>query len=167
METDEFKDVFVPLARLMYVEAIRILRNQADAEDTVQDVFTRLWEHRDDLELIKNPKAFALVMIRNQCLNIINSVGYNKAVIGGQISGHATFMSSDPNDEIERVESIGTVMKLIESLPDNQRNVIKMHDVEGLSKQEIARITGLSPDNIRQLLSRARKAIRNHFSSPL
>lgn len=167
MEANEFKVVFMPLGRVMYMEAIRILRNQADAEDTVQDVFTRLWEHRDDLELIKNPKAFALAMTRNRCLNIINAVGYSKAVIGGQNAGDASFMSSDLNDEIEKLERIDKVFKIIESLPDNQRNVITLHDLEGLTNQEIAKITGLSPDNIRQLLSRARKVIRNHFLSPL
>ncbi len=167
MKADEFKVVFMPLARVMYMEAIRILRNQADAEDTVQDVFTRLWEHRNDLELIKNPKAFALAMIRNQCLNIVNASGYKKAAIGSPTAADATFMSSDLNDEIEKLESVDRVLKIIESLPDNQRNVITLHDVEGHTNQEIARITGLSPDNIRQLLSRARKAIRNHFSNPL
>lgn len=157
----------MPLARVMYVEAIRILRNQADAEDTVQDVFTRLWEHRNDLELIKNPKAFALTMIRNQCLNMVNAAGYHKAEIGGLSAGDVTFMSSDLNDDIEKIESADRVLKIIDSLPDNQRNVITLHDVEGHTNQEIARITGLSPDNIRQLLSRARKAIRKHFSIPL
>ena len=57
------------------------------------------------------------------------------------------------------------VFGVIGSLPDSQRQVITMHDIEGYSKDEIQRQTGFSADNIRQLLSRARKAIRSHFSN--
>lgn len=55
-------------------------------------------------------------------------------------------------------------MGLIDTLPDTQRLVITMHDIEGIPKEEIGQSTGLSPDNVRQLLSRARRFIRSHFS---
>ena len=64
----------------------------------------------------------------------------------------------------DKIDQMAAVMNLIGELPDRQRQVILMHDVDGYPKEEIERVTGLSADNVRQLLSRARRFIRNHFS---
>ena len=57
------------------------------------------------------------------------------------------------------------VMQLIGRLPEQQRRVVTLHDVEGWSKEEIHQQTGLTATHIRVLLSRARKAIRQMFKS--
>lgn len=163
MKAEEFKAVFLPLARAMYVEALRILRSQADAEDAVQDVYTRLWEHRGELEMIGNPRAYVMTVVRNHCLHIVNAAMYRRNEATGPFDGMTSFVSFDPHDEIESRDRIDKVFELIESLPENQRKVLTLHDVEGIPNQEIGQITGLTPDNIRKLLSRARKAIRSHF----
>ncbi len=164
MEAEEFKAVFLPHARVMYVEALRILRSQSDAEDAVQDVYTRLWEHRGELELIDNPIAYSMTVLRNHCLHIVNAAMYRRTETAGPFDGITSLAGADPHDDIESRDRIGKVFELIETLPENQRKVLTLHDVEGLPNQEIGQITGLSPDNIRKLLSRARKAIRSHFS---
>ncbi len=164
MEAEEFKAVFLPLARVMYVEALRILRSQADAEDAVQEVYTRLWEHRRELGLVDNPRSYSMTVLRNHCLHIVTAAMYRRTETTGPFEGTSTFASSDPHEEIESRDRIGKVFELLETLPENQRKVLTMHDVEGRTNQEIGQITGLSPDNIRKLLSRARKAIRSHFS---
>lgn len=163
MDTEEFKDVFLPLGRLMYVEAIKILHSQADAEDAVQDMFTKLWEHRESLELINNPRAYAITMVRNHCLNIFNSAIHRQTEEAEPENVIAAVLSTDPLYEIENRDCIGKVLEIIDALPENQRKIITLHDMEGRTNQEIEQITGLSSDNIRQLLSRARKAIRSHF----
>lgn len=164
MKAEEFKAVFLPLGRLMYVEAVRILHSQADAEDAVQDVYARLWEHRRDLGLIDNPKAYAMTMIRNHCLNMLNTAMYRKTGADEPSEVLTAFECADLHEEIESRDRIGKVFEVIGSLPENQREVITLHDIEGRTNQEIGQITGLSSDNIRQLLSRARKSIRSRFS---
>lgn len=164
MKAEEFKAVFLQLGRMMYVEALRILHSQTDAEDAVQEVYARLWEHRSELGLVGNPRSYAMTVLRNHCLHIVNAAMYRRTEATGPFEGTATLASSDPHEEIENRDRIGKVFELLETLPENQRKVLTLHDVEGRTNQEIEQITGLSPDNIRQLLSRARKAIRNHFS---
>lgn len=165
MEAEEFKAIFLPLGRMMYAEAMRILHSQTDAEDAVQDVYVRLWERRDEFRTIDNPRAYAMTMVRNHCLNLFNAIARNQTMETESGNSSIGNDSPDPHDEIESRDRVCKVFGVIGSLPDSQRQVITMHDIEGYSKDEIQRQTGFSADNIRQLLSRARKAIRSHFSN--
>ena len=164
MEAEEFKAIFLPLGRMMYAEAVGLLHSQSEAEDAVQDVYVRLWERRRELRQIDNPRAYAMTMTRNHCINILNATIRHQArqLEAGNVT--AGIERPDPHDEIESRDRVGKVFEVIGSLPDNQRQIITMHDIEGYTNDEIQRHTGFSTDNIRQLLSRAIKAIRNHFS---
>lgn len=161
-DTEHFKALFLPLGRQMYAEALRILREPTDAEDAVQDVYVRLWERRREFEAIDNPRAYAMTMLRNHCINIFNAACRRR--VDGESAGIDEKEGRDLNDEVDARDRIGKVFGIIGNLPDNQRQVITMHDVEGRPNEEIEKATGLSAINIRQLLSRARKAVRSHFS---
>ena len=67
---------------------------------------------------------------------------------------------SSPEKELEEKEDIRHIQELIEQLPENQRQVIRLRGIEDCSYEDIEQITGLSSSNIRTLLSLARKLIR-------
>ena len=159
-DAENFKNTFLPMGRQMFAEAIRILGNAADAEDAVQDVYTKLWERRNDLENVKNRHAYVLMMVRNRCLTIAGSIHRQSAELNEADTDGAVSHS----DELEARDRISKVMRIIETLPSNQRLVITMHDIEGRTKEEIEHATELSADNVRQLLSRARRFIRDCFA---
>ncbi|MBD5265603.1 MAG: sigma-70 family RNA polymerase sigma factor [Bacteroides sp.] len=162
MDTECFKTLFLPLGRQMYAEALRILRDPAEAEDAVQDVYTRLWERRKELEGISNPRAYAFTMLRNHCISLFNSNA--RRHVDKPAEGLPEETGPNLGDEIDTRDRVSKIFGLIGNLPDNQRRIITMHDVEGRPKEEIEKATGLSAANVRQLLSRARKAVRSHFS---
>ncbi|MDE5664403.1 sigma-70 family RNA polymerase sigma factor [uncultured Duncaniella sp.] len=161
MDIVTFKELFIPMNRLLYGQALRMLRDPIEAEDVVQDIYVRLWERRSELIGIDNPQAYAVTMLKNRCLNLVNSKRFTEDLEGLQIANEPL------SDSLELRDRVGAVMNLIGELPDRQRQVIVMHDVDGCPKEEIERVTGLSADNVRQLLSRARRFIRNHFSKDL
>lgn len=70
---------------------------------------------------------------------------------------------TDVGKQIEQRDSLDVVTRLIDQLPDNQRDVIRMRDIADLPFEEIEAATGLSPGNIRTLLSRARKKIKEQY----
>lgn len=160
MDIVTFKEIFIPMNRLLYGQALRMLRDPLEAEDMVQDVYVRLWERRSELSGVDNPQAYAVTMLKNRCLNRLNSQRFTEDIDSMQFESE----SDMPSDQVELRDRVGAVMNLIGELPDRQRQVILMHDVDGYPKEEIERVTGLSADNVRQLLSRARRFIRNHFS---
>ena len=163
MDTDaeNFKTTFLPMGRLMYAEAIRILGDAREAEDAVQDVYARLWERRDGLAAIANIRAYVLAMTRNRCITLAGSPSRHFTDLTEADAGCAASIS----DEIEARDRMVKVMDIIDTLPDNQRLVITMHDIEGKSKEEIEHATDLSADNVRQILSRARRFIRSCFNN--
>lgn len=102
-----------------------------------------------------------MAMVRNRCLTLSGASG--RRSVGLDEAGTEA-ASNEAADSLDTRDRVGKVMGLIDTLPDTQRLVITMHDIEGIPKEEIGQSTGLSPDNVRQLLSRARRFIRSHFS---
>lgn len=70
---------------------------------------------------------------------------------------------SSPEKELETKDKVRDIRRLIDRLPDKQRQVMKLKSIDDCSMDEIEQITGLSAVNIRVLLSRARKIIREQF----
>ena len=71
MTPAEFNTYWLPLGDALYRVALYLLEDKQDAEDAVQDLFLKLWEGSAQLESIKNPKAYAVMMMRNLCLDRI------------------------------------------------------------------------------------------------
>ncbi len=159
MDASEFKSLFLPLGRMMYAEAFRILGSAEDAEDAVQDVYTKLWERRGSLAGVDNPRAYSMAMVRNRCLVLAAGRPQPPPPEGATETG-----SVDLGAEIEVRDSAERIIGIINTLPERQRQVVMMHDVEGCKNSEIEEATGLSADNVRQLLSRARRLIRECFA---
>ena len=67
-----------------------------------------------------------------------------------------------PDEGLEAKETLGTLLKAMEQLPESQRKLLKLHLLQGLSYDEIAAETGLSPLNIRVQVSLARKKLKRY-----
>ena len=80
MNSEEFKSIWLPLSGRFYRVAFYILESQEDAEDAVQDLFSRLWKMRDSLGSVKNPVAFGITVIRNICLDKLRSKQANRTI---------------------------------------------------------------------------------------
>lgn len=154
--------MFLPLSRQLYWMAWRLTGNAQEAEDLTQEVYLQLWTKRESLSDISNPMAYCSVIVKNLYLNR-----------GRKQRVETTSMATDPpiQDElslehiVEKKQACEQVMRLIGSLPELQRQVITLHDVEGWSKEEVKEKTGLGATHIRVLLSRARKTIRQLFKN--
>ena len=149
MDAESFKKEFLPFHRKLYHIAFRLLENEADAEDLVQEAYLKLWDKRDGLAIISNPEAFSVTLIKNMCFDMLRS---GKYVANKQTIELKDFQRSCPSDDLE--------------IKDDSRQVkaIILRDVKECSFEEIEHITGLNAINIRVLLSRARKKIREQFN---
>ncbi|MDE6403833.1 MAG: sigma-70 family RNA polymerase sigma factor [Muribaculaceae bacterium] len=159
MDADQFKQLVMPHYRRMYMLALRFTADSDDAQDAVQDAVTRLWQNRQGLESADNPVAYILAVVKNAALDTIKR---RHPAVGIEDAGSMAH-ESDPSEALERRERVKNVMAIINDLPETQQQVIMMHDVYGYEYEEIERATGCNYGNIRVLLSRARKTIKNHF----
>ena len=159
MDADSFKKIFLPLHPKLYRIALALVENKDDAEDILQEAYCKLWNKRVDLAGIRNPEAFSVTIIKNLCLDFLRlpRVGRNK----DSLENVVIVAGLSPEQKLEEQDQIEQVKRLIDRLPENQRKVLKLKGINGCSLEEIEQITGLTAVNIRVLLSRARKTIRN------
>lgn len=158
MTSEEFKSEVLPVKDKLYRFALRILNDTEDAKDIVQEVFLRLWTRKDTLREYRNLEAFAMTMTRNLCLDKIKSASNRKTELNESkdVTEHKT-----PYSMTETSDNMQMIRKAMKALPEQQRMVIHMRDVEGCDFDEIAEVSGLSMNNVRVILSRARKKIRD------
>ena len=136
MAVESFKRLFLPLHPKLFRIAYALVENKSDAEDILQDAYYKLWSRRNELADVRNPDVTEAVPLSTD---------------------------SSPDKELEMQDKVEQVRHLINRLPENQRQVLRLRGIEDCSIDEIEQITGLSAVNIRVLLSRARKIIREQF----
>lgn len=144
--------VFVHKDKL-YRLAKRMLTNQDEAFDVVQDVMMKLWQVRDNLHTYKSIEAFSMQCVKNECYNRIK---HTEVVITHQ-------KNSLTSSKIEHAIGDNTkavILELINELPPKQKMVIHLKDVEEYEISEIAEIMELEENAIRINLMRARQKIK-------
>lgn len=162
MDANDFKRKFLPYHRRLYRAAFQLMGNALDAEDMVQEAYLRLWKKRDELPTdIQNAEAYCVTLVKNICYDALRLARLDEDGRPPEELSIAT--ESNVMKEVEQKDEIRHVMALINRLPDQQRQVMLMRDVDDRPYEEIEQTTGLSAVNIRVLLSRARKKIREQF----
>lgn len=161
MLASEFKTKVLPLSNKLMRFATQLLHDEEQARDTIQDVFLKLWQKKDSLREVENMEAFAMRMTRNRCLDLFKA---KKPVLAEDdfLKRNST-ESRDLQNEIELSESALLVRKLIGNLPDIQRTVMQLRDIEQYEYEEIAHMTDMTVNTIRVNLSRARKKVRDEL----
>ncbi len=76
MDTEIFKRKFLPYYKKLYYIAYRLLENEADAQDIVQEAYLKMWNKREGLTMISNPEAFSVTLVKNMCFDLLRSGKY-------------------------------------------------------------------------------------------
>ena len=162
MDANDFKQRFLPYHRKLYRVAFLQLGNVQDAEDMVQEAYLKLWQRRNELPPdIANLEAYCVTLVKHLCYDKMRLV--LPAEDERPPEELALAESTNLAYEVELKDEANHVMKLIGQLPEQQKQIMQMRDVEELPYEEIEKATGLTSVNIRVLLSRARKKIREQF----
>jgi len=151
----------MPLSDKILRHAGYMLKSEEKGRDVVQDVFLKLWQNRQELDKIKNIEAYIVRMTHNRCMDIIKSNRF--VTIDNESKIKLNKASLDLSKQIELSESAAIIKKLINRLPEGQKTVIELRDIDQLSYEEISKITNQNINTIRVNLSRARKKVRNEF----
>lgn len=161
MDAESFKREFLPFHRKLYCIAYKLLENVADAEDLVQEAYLKMWDKREGLAVISNPEAFSVILVKNMCFDLLRS---GKYTLNKQSAELNEVNNVSQADDFETRDEAQQVRHIIARLPEQQQRIITLRDVNGCSFEEIEHATGLNATNVRVLLSRARKKIREEFN---
>ncbi len=161
MPASLFKQLLLPLYPRLQRVALRLLGNAEDAEDIVQEVYMKLWSKRDALPDVKDMEAYCVTLTKNMCIDRLRNAEAEKADVDEVPTMLAA--TDDVEAQVERRDAVEQVQRIIGTLPEHQQQVITLRDIEDCSFEEIAEQTGLTAVNVRMLLSRARRTIRERF----
>ncbi|MBS0012198.1 MAG: RNA polymerase sigma factor [Bacteroidales bacterium] len=163
MTEKEFETDILPLSRTLYRYAFRFLQKKEEAEDAVQEIFLKLWKMRDRLSGYDNRKAFMISIMRNHCLDCLRKKKMEYMDDTGKYDAWPS--DTDSEKKMENSERFRIICGIIDSLPDNYRSVMQLHDIEGYEYEEIAERMDMDVRNLRVILSRARKMVRNELKN--
>ena len=159
MEQKEFLNTILPYKDTLYRLAKRLLVSSDEAEDAVQEVFLKLWKGRDKIDNYRSPEAFAVTMTKNYCLDRLKSRQASNLKIV-----HSNYKNSDNIERtIEGNEGVELVTKIMQTLPEKQKMIMQLRDIEQFEFAEISQMLEINETAIRVALSRARKVVREQL----
>jgi len=158
----EFLNIVSPFKDKVFRLAKRLLVSREEAEDATQEVLIKLWNNKTKIKDYKNVEAFSMTMTKNFCFDKLKSKqAQNLKIVHNNYQDHSVSLQK----EVELNDSIDWVGKIMEALPEQQKMVIQLRDVEQYDFKEIAKILDMNETAIRVALSRARKTIREKLTN--
>ena len=157
MNQADFLNVVMPFKDKLYRLAKRLLVSTEEAEDATQEILLKLWSKNKVMDSYNNVEAFAMTMTKNFCLDRLKS-----KQAGNLTLVHSNFSddNSSLQSQVEAKDSMDWVEKIMEELPEQQKMVLQLRDVEEYDFEEIGALLDMKPTAIRVALSRARKTVR-------
>lgn len=162
MKNISFRNDVLPLKDTLYRLALRITLNSQEAEDIVQDTLIKVWSRRDSWEEIDSIEAFSLTVCRNLALDRAKKADNRYASIEPSMADEAD-ESRSPLEQMMQRDRVMTVRRLVDALPEKQRSCMQLRDFEGKTYKEIASVLGISEDQVKVNIFRARQTIKNKF----
>lgn len=160
MNHHTFLRLIDPVKDKMFRLALRLLISKEAAEDATQEVILKIWNHKDDVKDYANLEAFMISVTKNYCLDQLKLKQNNNLRIvhtnyeNNELSAHKQL---ELQDEIKQIDII------INKLPEQQKIIFQLRDIEDYDFYEIAEITKMKESAIRVALSRARKKIKEEL----
>lgn len=165
MNKYNFRDDILPLKNMLYRLALRITLSETEAEDVVQDTLIKVWNRRASWDDINSMEAFCSAICRNIALDRIR-----KSAGDQQSLDHIAHETADPstgsNPEAKAIVSdkVALIRRLFNQLPEKQRTVMQLREIEGMSYKEIAEAMAISEEQVKVNLFRARQTIRKKYT---
>lgn len=161
MKQSDFLKIVLPFKDKVFRFAKRLLTSTEEAEDATQELLFKLWKNKEQIANYKNVEAFAMTMMKNYCYDRLKSKQASNLTLI-----HSNYKEKDISldKKIEHQDSVNQVHKLIDNLPEQQKIIIQLRDVEQYDFDEIGKVVDMQPTAVRVALSRARKTIREQLT---
>ena len=163
MKTISFQTDILPLKNELFRLALRITQNRFEAEDVVQETMLKVWKGRSEWDKIDNIEAYCLTGCRNLSLDKMRHMDNQVQNIEQESEPADQSYSANPEEQAVQHDRLQLVRQLISQLPEKQRTCMQLRDVEGKSYRDIANIIGISEEQVKVNIFRARQTIRERF----
>lgn len=159
MAQETLLDTLMALQPALQLTAEKLLHSEADAEDAVQEALIDLWQRRNELDYVRDLRAYAMQSLKNRCISFLRK---SRDIATDKIELFDSVDDDAIREEValteERAARLDTMMA---QLPERQREAVTMRYIEGVSHEEMQRRLGMSSTNVYATLSRAMSALKS------
>ena len=156
-----FRDDILPLKDKLFRLALRITFDRAEAEDVVQDTMIRVWNKREEWTQFGSIEAYCLTVAKNLAIDRSQKKEAQNVELTPEMEEESEI--SGPYDQLVNNERMSIIHRLINELPEKQRLIMQLRDIEGESYKEIAKILNLTEEQVKVNLFRARQKVKQRY----
>ena len=161
MQEISFRDDILPLKDKLFRLALRITFDRAEAEDVVQDTMIRVWNKREEWTQFGSIEAYCLTVAKNLAIDRSQKKEAQNVELTPEMEEESE--ASGPYDQLINKERMSIIHRLINELPEKQRLIMQLRDIEGESYKEIAKILNLTEEQVKVNLLRARQKVKQRY----
>ena len=158
-----FTSVFNQYHQQLHRIAFTVTKSGMQAGDIVQDVFVKLWEHRNELPTLLNAEAWLHRVLRNKLVDFLRKAAADerlRAAVWTSLSQAA----DNPYQALEAREAVKILQKAVQELPEQRQLVYRLNRESGLSYQEIAEELSISKHTVKNQISLALRFLQKKLS---
>ena len=161
MQEISFRNDILPLKDKLFRLALRITLDRAEAEDVVQDTMIRVWNKRDEWQQFESVEAYCLTVAKNLAIDRSQKKDAQNVELSPEMAEEAD--TSGPYDRLVNNERMKIIHRLIDELPEKQRLIMQLRDIEGESYKDIAKVLQLTEEQVKVNLFRARQKVKQRY----
>ena len=159
MDVAQYKDEILPMKNKLFRFALNIVRDEDLAKDVVQECLIKVWEKRNDLKLVHNLEAWCMQVTKNKALDKLRSKHVSRTDLF-EVKLDTRKERDTPYVMTERGDVMGRIKSLIAQLPERQREVMQLRDIEGYTYKEIGETLEIDINLVKTNLFRARRKLK-------
>ncbi len=163
MKDIDFRTDVLPLKDELFRLALRITLNRADAEDVVQETMLKVWNRRDSWAELDSMQAYCLTICRNLALDKLKRADHQNASLDESYDRPDRHYAANPEERTVQRDRVELVKRLMGQLPEKQRTCMQLRDMEGKPYKEIAQVMGITEQQVKVNIFRARQSIKQKF----
>ncbi len=164
MTRTEFEHSIASIKDKLFRFALKMMNNIEEAEDVLQEVLLKLWLQRKQLSEVKNLEAWSMHMTKNHAIDKLRCRKYEEGI---DVLMALPTKDANPEDDLQHRDMMAYIENIMQQLPEKQRMVIHLRDIEAYSYEEIAQILDLPLNQVKVNLFRARTFLRTQLGSSM
>ena len=165
-ESAAYTELYERYKQVLLKHAYRILHDEDEAMDVVQDCFEKLWKQSNALEIKTSLKSYLYTMVRNRTLDMINKSRHREEYVVS-LADYVQVYRPVTEETVLFRELTNRIEEEVKNLPTRMRQIFELSRFEGLSQREIAEEMDISENTVKSTINRVLKVLRGKLTSLL
>ena len=161
---EAFEKIYKLYSTRLYGNLLKLVKSETEAQEILQDVFLKIWENRQNIDLEKSFRSYLFKIAENKVVDFFRKAARDKKR-EAQLISLATNEYVQVQEMMQSDEKSAILQKAIDSLPPQRQQVFRLCKLEGKSYKEVSEQLGISVSTISDHIVKATKSIRSYFEN--